>query len=234
MATPLPSKEEINRAGFLLRGYFLGDELPDDMEPVLKALDLITAYRASFQGPLTKTAVGLRQFVQRESSQVIVAQRLKRLPTIIDKLVRMPKTKLARLEDIGGCRAVLPGGRGEIDGVLRRIRRNWNVIRERDYVTTPKPTGYRGMHVVVERDSKRLEIQLRTPGQQDWAEQVERMDSRLGTRLKDGEGPADLQRYLQLAGEGIDMADRGVTPGDDFEREFDELRGRAIVLLQGR
>jgi ppGpp synthetase/RelA/SpoT-type nucleotidyltranferase len=216
----------------MLRDY-LNRSWDGSQEELFRALDIVTAYRASFQGPLTKTAVGVRQFVQRESDEVIVAQRLKRLPTILDKLVRMPKTNLARLEDIGGCRAVLPGGRPEIDGVLRRIRRNWDVIRERDYMDEPKSTGYRAVHVAVERDGRRLEIQLRTQGQQDWAEMVERIDGRLGTQLKDGVGPPDLQRYLQLAGQGVDLAERGIEPDSEFETEFAEVRGKALRLLQG-
>lgn len=234
VTTAQPSKGEINRSGALLR-ELVQSGLPwdGDEDDLFNALDVVTSYRAGFQSPLTKTAVGLRQFVQRESSEVIVAQRLKRLPTIIDKLVRMPRTNLARLEDIGGCRAVLPGGRTEIEGVLRRIRRNWNVIRERDYMAQPKEIGYRGLHVVVERDDRRLEIQLRTPGQQDWAEMVERIDGRLGTRLKDGEGPDGLRRYLQLAGLGIDLAERGLETTSDFEQEFTQVREQALQLIAG-
>ena len=38
----------------------------------------------------------------------LVAQRLKRMPTIIDKLDRHPNMKLSTMQDIGGVRAVLP------------------------------------------------------------------------------------------------------------------------------
>lgn len=228
-----PTKGEINRSGDLLRDY-LNHQWDGPDEDLFRSMDVVTTYRSSFQAPLTKTAVGLRQFVQRESSEVIVAQRLKRLPTILDKLIRMPKTNLARLEDIGGCRAVLPGGRHEVEGVLKRIRRNWDVIRERDYVEQPKSSGYRAVHVVVERDGRRLEIQLRTRGQQAWAEMVERMDGRRGTRLKDGEGPADVQRYLQLAGEGVDLAERGVEPDTAFYQEFDLAQQAAVRFLEER
>jgi hypothetical protein len=63
---------------------------------------------------------------------VIVAQRLKRMNRILGKLQRMPGTKIARMEDIGGCRAVLANP-AELDAVLRRIRRRWDVVRDRDY-----------------------------------------------------------------------------------------------------
>lgn len=43
---------------------------------------------------------------------------------ILEKLVRMPAMDLTRMEDIGGCRAVLQNP-DEVDGVLRRIRNRW-------------------------------------------------------------------------------------------------------------
>lgn len=165
----MASKAEINRCGDRLRELLVlatSSEPAEVTQSHVDAIRTVQAFRAEFQYPTTKTAVGLRQFVARESSEILVAQRLKRLPQIINKLVRMPGSKLARMEDVGGCRAVLPGGRREIDAVLKRIRRNWVVKRERDYIVRPKPTGYRGVHVVIERDGRRVEIQLRTPAQQ--------------------------------------------------------------------
>ena len=54
--------------------------------------------------------VTLRGFADRESSEVIVSSRLKRLPTILDKLARHPNMKITRMQDIGGARVILPGG----------------------------------------------------------------------------------------------------------------------------
>lgn len=95
------------------------------------------------------------------------------------------------MEDIAGCRAILPGGAAEVAGVLRRIRRNWDVIRVDDYVARPKNTGYRALHIVVRRDDHLVEIQLRTPAQHEWAEAIERWAARTGFPLKDGDGPPD-------------------------------------------
>src|SRR5574337_793891 len=94
---------------------------PDDDDTPEDALWMLWEYRRTFRKPLQKVTVGIRQFVARESSQVLVGQRLKRLPTIIDKLGRLPAMKVTRMEDIAGCRAIFPGGRSEIEGVLRRI-----------------------------------------------------------------------------------------------------------------
>lgn len=51
--------------------------------------------------------MGLRHHAKKAAGGdwLDISQRLKQLPTITDKLVLMPKTNLARMQDIGGCRA---------------------------------------------------------------------------------------------------------------------------------
>jgi ppGpp synthetase/RelA/SpoT-type nucleotidyltranferase len=216
----LPSKSEINRCGDLLRDH-LNDPGRDDLdwERLNYALDVLGEFRTSFQYPLTKVTMGLRAMVKAESETVIVAQRLKRMNRILGKLQRMPSTKIARMEDIGGCRAVLANP-AELDAVLRRIRRRWDVVRDRDYIGEPKPAGYRAHHVVVERDGRRIEVQLRTRGQQDWADSLESFASALDLPLKDDRGPEEVLEFFQSAGEGIYRDEYGVPVDEDFLTRF--------------
>lgn len=216
------SRTQVDRAGIFLREWW---ELePDDSEgeaafdehEFARAVDLLSGYRAGFQDPLKKTTVGLRQFVQRESETVVVGQRLKRMPQILNKLSRFSSMRLTQMEDIAGCRAILAGGASEVAGVLRRIRRNWDIIGIDDYVKTPKPTGYRAIHVVIRRDGHPVEIQLRTPGQHEWAEAVERVAARIRRPLKDGEGPRDLLTYFELVGWVMATEERGEVPDQHF------------------
>lgn len=60
-----------------------------------------------------------------------------------------------------------------------------------------------------------IEVQLRTVGQQDWADEVERLDGRAGYALKDGEGPPEVLRYLWLFADII----RAQESGDRVDRE---------------
>lgn len=213
------SRTQIDRAGTFLRRWW---ELDPDSEDAVdehdfgRAVDILGEYRTGFQDPLKKTTVGLRQFVQRESETVVVGQRLKRMPQILNKLVRFSSMRLTQMEDIAGCRAILAGGASEVAGVLRRIRRNWDIIGIDDYVKNPKPTGYRATHVVVRRDGHPVEIQLRTPGQHEWAEAVERVAARIREPLKDGKGPRDLLTYFELVGWVIAIEERGETPDQHF------------------
>jgi len=201
------SRRRIDRAGETLRDWWKdpGRDVDDEIH---EALTILWEYRLSFRKPLKKVTAGLRQFVQRESSQTLVSERLKRLPTIVDKLVRLPTMKVTRMQDIGGCRAVL-ANRSEIDGVLRRVHRNWQVKRVYDRIAQPKDTGYRAIHVIVERDRREIEIQLRTYRQHAWATAVERLGAQIGFPLKDGQGPRELLDVFRDLADILALHDEG-------------------------
>jgi putative GTP pyrophosphokinase len=225
-----PSRTQINRAGDALRAWW-ADPAETPVSPELVAsFDIVEDFRASFQHPLRKVTVGLRQFVDRESTRIDVAQRLKRMATILDKLTRFPEMELVRMQDIGGCRAILPGGATEVAGVLRRIKKNWEVRKIYDYVTSPKPTGYRAVHVVVRRDGRDIEIQLRTDRQHEWAFTVETWSGRFmrlhGFSLKDGDGPPELLRYFEVAGLAIHLEETGSLVDDTVTEELATLRAQ--------
>lgn len=227
------SKSRIDKAGRVLRAWWTSEQdVGDDV--LTPHARVAFHYRATFQDPLKKVTVGVRQFVARESAEVIVGQRLKRMPQILNKLDRFSSMRLSQMEDIGGCRAILPGGATEVQGVVRRIRRNWEVGFYRDYVREPKRTGYRAVHVVVVRDGRFIEIQLRTPGQHAWAEAVERAAARTGFNLKDGEGPPELLTYFDMAAWAVDMEERGQTIDAGFERAFRNLESRVQQHLRRR
>jgi putative GTP pyrophosphokinase len=200
MATkrPTPSNTQADKAGRTLRTWWCNRRDAEISDEVVQAWITLEAFRRSFQNPLQKTTVGLRQFVARESPKMVVGQRSKRTPRILDKLERFPTTRLSQMQDIGGCRAILEGGALEVAGVLTRIRRNWEIVEIDDYVQDPKPGGYRAVHVIVRRDDRQIEIQLRSLLQHEWAETVERLQARHRIPLKDGSGPPELLRYMEL------------------------------------
>lgn len=169
--------------------------------------------------------------------EVVVGQRLKRVPRIVRKLQRTVgsesgRTALARLEDIGGVRAILRDG-GELDRVRLRLERRWgsSFRRQRDYIKNPKDIGYRAVHLVVVRDDCAIEIQLRTRGQQQWADAAEAADARHGPRgvnLKDNEAPVEMLEYFSAAGEVIYHREYGIAMSSELTRRFDAAR-RAVI-----
>lgn len=229
------SRSQIDAAGRCIRDYWAASPHVLTGE-VMAAFDILWKYRAEFQTPLTSVVMGLRSFVRSEGAPVLVAQRLKRMPTIIDKLDRHHAMQLTRMQDIGGCRAVFPqGGFAYIDGVRRRMRRQrWDVVEDYDYITNPKSSGYRGVHVVVRRQNRLIEIQLRTEAQHRWAETVEQLGSRTGHNLKDGQGPKELLLYLERAAYGTSLQESSQPLPDRFRAEFAELAQRAQPFLVRR
>ena len=237
---PLPgySRSEIDRAGEELKRFWLGEDTEVPVGTV-KAFEAMIAFRESFQTPLKKTVMGLRSMVcsecpelKRDDARVPVAQRLKRREQIINKLARLDRMRLWTMGDIGGCRAVLPS-RQQVDGVLRRIRKNWEVHgRVRDRRDEPAESGYRAVHVIVIRDGRMIEIQLRDPKEHEWALAVERTGARLGIGLKEGEGPDDLKEYFRLASLGMYMERMSKQADPTFVQAFDAARARAVPYLR--
>jgi hypothetical protein len=80
--------------------------------------------------------MALRQRLDTTSVDGAVAQRLKRRATIIHKLGRHPNMQLTTMQDVGGCRAVLPDRES-----VRRYLKWWGVrhrlVEEYNYVTDP-------------------------------------------------------------------------------------------------
>lgn len=165
---------------------------------------------------LNKTRVGLGATVARvlgrASPAGLARQRLKRYESIVAKLIR-DQTRLGEIEDIAGCRSVLPS----LDVVERVHERlleqagKLELVRVRDYNELPHPGGYRALHLWCRRDSFKVEIQLRTTRQQDWAEEVEQWDEALGLDLKHERGPEELLVFFRELADYYGQLDRGVT-----------------------
>ncbi|NMO54970.1 RelA/SpoT domain-containing protein [Actinoplanes sp. TBRC 11911] len=168
----LPSKTQINKCGKLLKRAMYGQLTMTDESEIEHAIEVVRQFRAAHAYPMLKVRSGLTSMVRTELADEAVTQRLKRVPRIVRKLHRMPNMPLASLEDVGGVRSVLLDG-PQLEKVRARIMKNWRsqLIRDpRDYIESPKDIGYRAVHLVVERDGRAIEVQLRTRGQQEWAE----------------------------------------------------------------
>lgn len=103
----------------------------------------------------------------------------------------------------------------------------WKIRRRRDYIVGgdpgPKDDGYRAVHVVIARDDCHVEIQLRTPWQDAWAQSVEQDTRRLRADLKFGAGPNDLREYYRLVSEYFAMREQQVEPEQEFMEDLAKL-----------
>ncbi|MEH3033648.1 MAG: hypothetical protein PGN07_06335 [Aeromicrobium erythreum] len=92
--------------------------------------------------------------------------------------------------------------------------------------------GYRAQHIIVVRNGRAIEIQLRTQGQQEWADAVEAADTRWGFRgvnLKDELGPEELKEYFRVAAEMIYRREFGVPVDTALMDEFDDARDAVVA-----
>lgn len=122
------------------------------------------------------------------------------------------------MQDIGGCRVVMQDVAKVTDLVNRfkKSRIKHDLFTTKDYIHSPKPTGYRCVHLVYRFESVsfsqynglRIEIQIRTKLQHLWATCVETVDTMTKRALKYNQGPQDWQRFFALMS-GIIAAEEG-------------------------
>ncbi|WP_419935318.1 RelA/SpoT domain-containing protein [Candidatus Palauibacter sp.] len=239
---PLYSRGEVDRAGkkLAVTGWVGNGRGEPDTRHELAVLN---NWRAAHSFPLNTMQMGLRKRARSIEPDAIVSQRLKRAPATIAKLRRFPDMKLSRMQDIAGCRAILgsPVAVRELWSAHRRSKMKHQLIREVDYIQWPKPSGYRGVHLVYRYRSDRndtynglrIEIQLRSKLQHAWATAVETAGAIRDQALKSSEGNADWLRFFALAGSWLAIKERSPvvpeTPSDPVELR-DSLVGLANDL----
>lgn len=222
---PIYSKSQVNRAGDVLT------DLGSSDEDFHWAVEVFNNWRAAHAYPVNTFQVTLRKHVRRLDQSALVAQRLKRAISILNKLDRFPTMKLARMQDIGGIRAVLStlGMARKLEDFYRTGRLQHKLVSSKDYIMHPKPDGYRGAHLVYQYNTSRkeaynglhVELQIRTKRQHGWATAVETMGIFLGQQLKAGLGPEEWLTFFRLASAAIALQERSpAVPGfEDHTRE---------------
>jgi putative GTP pyrophosphokinase len=181
----------------------------------------VNAYRSEFKSPLRSVLMGLRSAARTAGVEVVVAERLKRQPRLAGKLIRFPTTRLTQMQDVAGCRAILPSLEA-VDEVRHRIeRQKSDIVKIDDYNSTPRSSGYRAVHIVVRRDGALVEVQLRTTNQQRWAMLVEDLDAAYRFQLKDENGPEEVLEYLRVYALGLSEIDRTGTAEDETRRRME-------------
>lgn len=214
MPTPSaqPSRSVVDRAGRVLASKNA------DPASAEHAFEVLTKWRAAHARPLNTITMDLRQKVNRVCPSALVVQRVKRARSILAKLAKESSMRLTQMQDLGGCRAVLDS----IDQVYRlrtlfkRSRSLHEFVDEDDYIAQPKPSGYRGIHLVYRFQSRShpehnrllFEIQLRTRTQHAWATAVETVGAVIGQALKSSEGERQWLDYFQHAALALEFTEQ--------------------------
>ncbi len=199
---PEYSKKKVRRAGELLIKPDASDE------DISNAMDILSNWRSAHAYPMHSVLIFLRNRASDIDPGAIVVQRLKRTPSILWKLKRFRNMMLDRMQDIGGCRAVVKDvSRVErLHKGITRSRTRHKLHKTDNYIESPKPSGYRGIHLVYKYNGDKkqyqdyfVEIQLRSKIQHAWATAVEIVDAFTEQALKASHGNPDWLSFFQCA-----------------------------------
>ena len=128
-----------------------------------------------------------------------ITSRIKTPESIIKKMKKKNyklnyQNLIYNINDIAGVRAICPT-QNNIDTLIHIINQlpNMKVIKEKDYITKPKESGYSGYHLIVEVPitlEKRIlpvkvEIQLRTMAMDFWATTEHKVKYKTNKKISD-------------------------------------------------
>ena len=196
------SKTKVGKAGEALTSPL------SSSEDRATALEVVNYWRGIHAEALQR-AFGDIEGLNAVGSDVLIAGRIKKLPTIVDKLGRPDApSDLQTMYDIAGCRLVVPD--------LATLERVYSEIaclpafdapktKRHDYIAYPRPSGYRGKHAILHYCDLKcghklfVEVQLRTVLQHAWATAVEMHDVAVKSRLKFNEIDNPAGRFFKKA-----------------------------------
>ena len=230
---PQYSKDQLDTAGQMLISGVNVEE----------ALSVVNNHRSSHAFPLNTMQMYLRGKARDISKDALVAQRIKRLPSIEWKLSRFKWLSLSSMQDIGGCRAVMPNARrvSMLVDAYHDSKIKHRLVKSDDYIWNPKKSGYRGQHLIYRYFSDhnetynglQIEIQIRSSLQHAWATAVETVGMFTNQALKSSEGEKDWLRFFALMSSVIAHREKRPfvpdTP-EDYPELIAELKEYAIKL----
>jgi putative GTP pyrophosphokinase len=154
-------------------------------EEFVKLRRVLAIYEWAMEALLTKLNIvheDLREFQGKDAIDYI-ASRIKTPESIAKKLQNLGKEITAAnaqnsLFDIAGIRIICPFAKDIyfLADILRSMP-DVNILSEKDYVSSPKPSGYRSYHLIIEvpvffsgkTENIIVEIQIRTEAMNFWA-----------------------------------------------------------------
>lgn len=221
------SKSQVDRLGDRLRR---GDI--DDAD--LRSLD---EYRKSFAQPYQLVMGVLRD----ELALAPTGRPAKSTKSIVDKLKR-ESVRLSQIQDIAGCRVVVPDvvAQDALTTALRDRLPNVTVVDRREQPSH----GYRAVHVLVPVEGQHVEVQVRTVLQHLWAELSEKFSDALGIDVKYGGGHPTIRATLdqaslavgQLEAVEADLVALGPTDDGDGLRyvraRFEQMREKVRATIE--
>lgn len=225
------SRTKIDKSGLALsKGKF-----KDEIE-FIELEDAFDEYRKAHLKPLSETTLEIQRMLSNYGAKYYIAQRLKRKPQIVRKLNRL-SVRLTQLQDIGGCRIIVQKNQ-DVDNIFAflsekaRSEAGFKIERVTDYREKGRDdTGYRSLHVIMERSDVLLELQIRSRIQHYWAESIERTSVIYGHYLKEKEGDPEVIDYFKHLSDVFYELEAGREPSIQQKLQIDSLRQKCEAII---
>ena len=220
--------EDYTKGDIVRAGKLLSKRIPEEARDadVIRAFYIANSWISSHAYPLALTLNRIRKITGDKAPTARVIGREK---TLESARLKLQARSLGSIQDLGGARAIFDN-MSELDSVVSEYhagKGDFEILRTDDYIRNPKPAGYRSVHIIVRMPkfsnkkrhshaNQRIEIQLRTQLQHEWATAVEAIGLLQGVRLKNGQGDGRWLRVFALMGEvyRIDEEETGSVPED--------------------
>ena len=224
---PAPSdltKTQVDRLGDRLRK---GDISKEDQR-------LLDSYRRSFSDAygVVFRRIGIQLGLEPTG-------RPQKTATSIREKLRRQSIRLSQIQDIAGCRIVVPDLLTQ-DEAVERLKTLFEKIDVDDRREQPSH-GYRAVHVIVENSGKLIEVQVRTSLQHLWAEVSEKLSGVVDASIKYGSGDQDILIILNTMSQKIreqelaEAAHLRIMASDDTDEDELFLEGPKLPeIMLGR
>ena len=159
--------------------------------------DILADFRSAHAYPIQSMINNFRNKAFDIDKNAIVVRRLKRIPSILNKLRRQQTMRVSAMGDIGGIRVIVKNINMvyQLTKSIEHGRTQNKLVYKKDYLQNPKASGYRGIHLTYsyggnkqEYEKYRVELQIRSQIQHSWATAVEVVGTFSRENLKAGKG----------------------------------------------
>ncbi len=145
-------------------------------------------------------------YAQKVDNKPILAKRLKRAQSIINKLKLLEnKVQLTTMNDIAGCRVIV-SNKKKVYKLVNFLDKNSDYSLRVDYIKSPRDSGYRSIHLIGKFPNhngvnRPVELQVRTKVQHSWATAVEIVDLFTKQSIKSNTGDKDWSDLFKYTSE---------------------------------
>ncbi|HEZ1853626.1 TPA: RelA/SpoT domain-containing protein, partial [Neisseria meningitidis] len=136
-----------------------------------------------------------------------------------------------------GCRIIVPTNR-DVDKIYKFLSSkkdnlDFLIKKVTDYREKGRDdSGYRALHIIIERENLNFELQIRSRIQHYWAESIEKTSVVYGYYLKEQEGDRDVINYFKELSDVFYEIESGRKPTTIQKLNLEDLRKRCEVIIQ--